>query len=585
VAVLQSICPKTLFRVAGRGCAVGGRRLIGGFVLNEAQDRSFRRQRDAAIALLLMLLAFAVRIHNIGFNSLSEDESAKWLAIQEYRHGHFAGVNSEHPMLPKALAWASLSIGERWTRVASLHGWPAMNVEGWLRLPNVLFGAATAAILYLFCRQMMGAAGSFAAGFFWAVASLPVAINRLVKEETPVTFFTLLACYLYMRAKQASTETSTRRWHMLSGLTFGLAMASQYMLHLFGLNSLAWYVAGRRGLDHKRLGYFRLLVMVLLALLLANPLILSPTSCLAAIHWLKLGTIRHTGYDFAGTLYPNSPARVFSGVPWYFYFWLLLAKTPIPILVAIVVGSILLLRDRQTLASCFFCSLGLVQLLALSISGAKWIRYSLIIMPFLLMAGGYAVQQMWQYATERRVPRLAFAMAAVILFGWPLIELCAWTPYYPFYLNAIGGGTKNITRYFAPDEVAEFDTREVAGKICPIAPPGLRVATARPLSMGFYVKNCGRPDIQVLALYDSMYVPREGDVIVLEPSRRFMETQRFFDYLPASTSPNEEIRVGPVQASTIYLFQSSARYPIYASQKLTGAQSPRRTFVSNNIVR
>ena len=54
-----------------------------------------------AIVLLLTVLAFSVRLYRVDFNSLSEDEVAKWAAVQEYRHGHFAGVNSEHPMLPK----------------------------------------------------------------------------------------------------------------------------------------------------------------------------------------------------------------------------------------------------------------------------------------------------------------------------------------------------------------------------------------------------------------------------------------------------------------------------------------------------
>src|SRR6201987_5441822 len=125
-------------------------------VLNELQDRSWRWHRNAAIALLLTVLAFGVRLNHVDFNSLSEDESAKWAAVQEYRHGHFVGVNSEHPMLPKILAWASLRAGERWERIAVTHTWPSMRPEGWLRLPNVLFGAATAAILYLLCRRMMG---------------------------------------------------------------------------------------------------------------------------------------------------------------------------------------------------------------------------------------------------------------------------------------------------------------------------------------------------------------------------------------------------------------------------------------------
>src|SRR4051812_36329576 len=163
-------------------------------VLHKPQNY-WRWHRDAGIALLLTVLAFAVRLNHIDFNSLSEDESAKWAAIQEYRHGHFVGVNSEHPMMLKVLAWVSLTAGEGWNRLASLHRWPTMRPEGWLRLPNVFFGAATTAVLFLFCRRLIGSVASFAASFFWAVSPLAVALNRLAKEETPLTFFTLVACY------------------------------------------------------------------------------------------------------------------------------------------------------------------------------------------------------------------------------------------------------------------------------------------------------------------------------------------------------------------------------------------------------
>jgi hypothetical protein len=148
--------------------------------------------------------------------------------------------------------------------------------------------------------------------------------------------------------------------------------------------------------------------------------------------------------------------------------------------------------------------------------------------------------------------------ATVILLGWPLLELHSWAPYYSFYLNSIGGEKQNIARYFAMDEVSEFDTREVAQKVCPFAPATATVATARPMSMAFYLQACGRADLQIMPLYDTHYAPRAGDLIVLEPSRRFFETQRFFDALGNSGMPHSEIRVGPVMASTIYLFDSSA---------------------------
>jgi hypothetical protein len=526
---------------------------------NELKVGCAYRRRDAVLAIVLALLAFAVRIDRIGFNSFSEDETAKWLAIQEYRHGHFAGVNSEHPMILKMLAWGSVTLGERWNGIALAHGWPSTTPEGWLRVPSVLFGAATAVILFLLCRQMMGTAASFAAGFFWAISPVTVALNRLAKEESAFTFFTLLACYFYFQGKKATSEKKTRGWVDLSAVAFGLATASQYMIHLFGLNHLAWHVAGHRGLDHKRLGSLHLRIFLVMGLifLMVNPLIVSPASVNYILHWLHHDGIRHTGYNFNGTLYPNFPSRFLAGVPWYFYLWMLLVKTPIPILAAIIIGTILLLRDRHTLASCLFVSLGLVQLIGLSICGAKWMRYSLSLLPFLYMAGGYAVQAAWGWAGRRRIPVAVAGVAAILVLGWPLLELVAWRPYYPMYLNAIVGGKRNIARYFSPDEISEFDTRQVAAMVCPAAHPGATLATARPNSMAYYLESCGRSDIHIVPLYDPLYVPNDGDLIVLEPSRRFRETQRVFDLLERSSLSRCDVHVGPVTASMIYEFRRS----------------------------
>jgi hypothetical protein len=523
---------------------------------------------------MLTVLAFSVRFYRVDFNSLSEDEVAKWAAIQEYRHGHFVGVNSEHPMLPKMLAWASLATGERWGRLATTHGWLTLKPEGWLRLPNVLLGTATTAVLFLLCRRMIGVAGSFATSFFWAVAPLPVALNRLTKEETPLTFFTLLACYFYCRAQQSDAGRTVRRWYDLSAISFGLGLASQYILHLLGLNALAWFLAGKMGLNRKlsQFSYKRFFFVMFLTFVLVNPVVLSPANFNAILHWLHHDGVKHTGYDFDGTLYMNFPSRLLAGVPWFYYLWLLLVKTPIPILLAVILGSALLLRERRTLASCFFLSFGLVQLAGLSVSGAKWIRYSLPLLPFLFLAGGYAVQQTLKAAKGRVLSQGLVGLAAVILLGWPLLELPSWAPYYSFYLNSIGGEKQNIARYFAMDEVSEFDTREVAQAVCPFAPAAASLATARPMSMAYYLQVCGRTDLQVVPLYDTHYAPRDGDLIVLEPSRRFFETQRFFDALRNSGMPHSEVRVGPVLASTIYLFDPSLQRPKSGKEEFTLTQ-------------
>jgi Dolichyl-phosphate-mannose-protein mannosyltransferase len=531
----------------------------GNSVLNEIQSRWLDRNRETVLVLVLTVLAFAVRVHRIDFNSLSEDETAKWAAVQEYRQGHFAGVNSEHPMLPKMLAWGSLSIGNSWDRIAATHHWPSMRAEGWLRLPNVIFGALTAAILYLLCRRMMGIPGSLAAGFFWAVSPLPIALNRLTKEETPLAFFTLLACYFYCRAQQANGAPSARRWYDLSAISFGFSLASQYIVHLLGLNALAWLFAGKLGLTHNpsRFSYKRFFLVLLLTFILVNPVILFPSNMHAILQWLHHDGVKHTGYNFDGKLYMNFPSRLFAGVPWFYYLWLLLIKTPVPILIAVVIGGTLLLRHRRNLAFCFFIALGVVQLAGLSVSGAKWIRYSLPMLPFLYLAGGYAVQQLSMVLKERAASRALVTIGVIVLVGWPILQLQAWAPFYSLYLNSIGGGRRNITRYFAPDEISEIDTREVAQEVCAFATRAAKLATARPMSMAYYVQRCGRMDIDVVPLYDPHYVPRDGDLIVLEPSRRFFETQRFFDALGSSGMPHNEIRVAGVLASAVYRFDGS----------------------------
>jgi len=551
--------------------------------LTEAQDHYSNWRLDAALGILLLLLAFGIRIDRVGFNSLSEDETAKWLAVQEYRHGHFAGVNSEHPMVLKVMAWASLTAGDRWNEFASSHGKRTVSPECWIRLPNVFLGAATTLILYLLCRRLMGVLGSFAASFFWAIAPLAVALNRLVKEETPVTCFGLAACYLYCRAKQADTESGTRRWYDLSGIGFGLAFASQYLIHIFALNSLAWHLAGRFGIDRKPVGarYARFLLVIALTFILVNPVVLSPSTLSSIMQWLHHDSVRHTGYDFAGTLYLNSPSLLLSGMPWYFYLWLVFVKLPIPVLVTVVLGSVLLLRDRRTLASCFFVAIGLIQLAGLSVCGAKWIRYSLLFLPFLFLAGGYAVQQTCKWFANRRESMAVIAMAVGVVFVWPILELHAWAPYYPFYLNSIGGGATNIARYFGPDETSEFDTREVVQQVCPMASSSARLATARPMSVTYYLKTFGRSDIQVVPLYDPSYVPRERDLILLEPSRRFLETERFFKLLAQSRMSHHEIQVGPVVASTIYLFEQFPKTGAIESAALIRPPKSQTLFEAN----
>ncbi len=524
---------------------------------SENNNRSATRPTELWLALLLTLAAFGVRTYQLGSYSLSEDETAKWQAVQQYRQGHFAAVNAEHPMLMKVLAWGSISAGQQWNARAIRNGWPTVTPESALRLPNVVLGAATTFVLYLLARQMLGVAGSLAAASFWAFAPLPIALNRLLKEETPLVFFSLLGCYFYLQAKKAMEETETRRWLDLSAIGFGLALASKYSPLLFGLNALAWHVAGRTGVDSRPFAqrFLRFYLLLAVTFVLVNPVILIPANVHSVLHWIREGGLHHTGYNFDGRLYFNVPSMTLPTMPWYFYVWLLLVKTPLPLLAAILAGGLLLLQRRNSLAFAMFVSFGVVQLLGLSVFPAKWIRYVLGLLPFLFLAGGVAVQHVYDWLVRRGMgPRLA-GVTIMLLIGCTQLDLTLWHPYYSLYLNALGGGSSRVAQYFSPDEISELDARQTASAVCQSAAPGTRLATSKPMTMDYYLERCGRTDIRIVPLYDRGYLPRAGDLILREESRRYFETESVLAQLRASQMPHEEIRVGPVVATTIYHFQ------------------------------
>ena len=520
---------------------------------------SFQRRAEFAFLLLLTLGAFAIRAYRVGAVSLAEDETAKWEAIQEYKQGHFAGVNREHPMLMKLLAWGTLEVGERWNRFAVARSWPLASEEAWLRLPNLLLGAATTWVLYLLGREMMDPVGAGAAAFFWAFTPLPIAINRVLKEDTPLTFFTLLAFYCYSRAKREPDSVRMRRWLDGSGVFFGLSMASKYIIYFFGLNAFVWHIAGQMGLDRRPLGrlIWRVVVVMALVFVLANPVIPFPTTLQGMLHYAGGTHLEHNGYNLDGQLYMNSAAFTPYGLPWYFYLWVLAVKTPIPVLATLLAGAVLLLRNRQTMSSIYFRALVLIYLLGLSAVGAKWIRYILSVLPFVFLASGYAVEKLYGRLTRQGVPqpRVGLAFAAVLLFVWPLGEALHWAPYHSLYLNALGGGRANAARFFPHDEIHDLGTREAVETIANQAPVGARIAAANPMTVNYYLRRRARTDMDVVPLYDGNYVPHAHDFLLIQDARRYFETDDLFQFLNRAHMPHRDVYQGGLQTAQIFCFQ------------------------------
>jgi len=525
-------------------------------------DATKRLQRAEILFLLLLtLLAFALRWYRVGSISLAEDEAHKWHAIQQYKQGRFVGVNSEHPMLMKILAWGTLEFGQRWNR--SMAGRPSLRAaeEAWLRLPNLLLGALLSVLIYLYGKHLMGFWGAASAAFFWAVLPLPVAQNRILKEDTLLTLFILLGCYFYVLAKKASTVRGTRWLYVASGAAFGVSVASKYVFGLFGINSLAWYAASLYGLERGQPGVGKHLIHFLLAMGLAfvvfNPVILVPEN--VATMWQYVGekTVTHHGYNLDGGVHINNASAAPFGLPWYFYAWVLGVKTPLPVLACFVLGVLCIIVRRRSLASVVLRSWMVILLLVHTGVGGKFIRYLLLLHPWICLAAGWGAATLldwlrgWPDSPRRWV---ALLVAGLLLVVVPLAEAISWAPWYPLYLNPLGGGEKNVARFFPHDELYDLGLREALDYVCRVAPPGAAVASDNRAAVHYYLQRYGRADLRVMRLSDPQYVPRPGDFLLVQESRRYFETQDLFYLLARRGPPLKDVRVNGVLAVRVYRF-------------------------------
>ena len=220
----------------------------------------------------------------------------------------------------------------------------------------------------------------------------------------------LFACYFYLRAKQTDTRNvKTRsRYYLLSGISFGLMMASKYFPHYLGLNSLYHhYVRVRKRAPGEPSGKTSLIfyVALLAAFLIANPSILMPPVWEYLNSYMGEKLLHHSGYLFADQLYRNNVSRTpFWGTPLYFYLVFMAIKIPLTVLVAFLAGLIVSLKNRRHPGHAFVLFMFLFWIVPYSLMGAKWLRYTLSLMPFVYILAAVGVVTIVRLIVRRLNP-------------------------------------------------------------------------------------------------------------------------------------------------------------------------------------
>jgi len=492
-------------------------------------------QRVVVIALSLMIVAgTALRLKGLGAIGFAEDEIHKIKAVRAYNHGDFT-ANAEHPMLMKVLIDLSMRGSRAWGSATGRF----ISDEFALRFPNAIFGALTAIPLFLLTATLFDRATGLWAAAFWSFGITAITFNRIGKEDTLMVFFMLFAFYFFISAKQTNGNMKQRfsRLRNLSGVSFGLMMASKYFPHYLGLNMLYHHNYSVRHREPGEPGWktpLSYFLIIGVAFAIANPAILLPRvwNYLNVYSGEKLLT--HTGYLMGDHLYKNNISRSpFWATPVYFYLLFLAIKVPLSILVSFVLGLIVSLRRWREPGHGFILFMLFFWIVPYSLMGAKWPRYLLSLMPFIYMSAGVGVvaAMRWIVALVKRknagigIARVATAALALLLVVWPAWAAYASAPHYALYTNLLG---RRYTAYFFPhDEFYDDGLKEAIKFICDRAPREATIVSEAPGVVLYYTEKFGRADLQARSLSDPNVSPGQpGDpFFILQKGRTYFENQ------------------------------------------------------------
>ena len=506
-----------------------------GVPLSRRRATSLSWEKTTVVLIGLMItMGLGLRVSGLGRIGFAEDEINKLAAVRAYDRGDLT-ANAEHPMLMKALIDVSMRIARAWNSMTG----QVINDEAALRFPNVLFGALTAIPLFLLTAALFDRPTAFWAAAFWSFGVNAITYNRAGKEDTLMVFFMLFAFYLFIRSKQVKGPDQTwfHRLRNLSAVSFGLMMASKYFPHYLGLNMLYhhFFPVRKQSADEPRwrtpLSFF---LIIGVALVLANPVILLPSvwNYLDAYSGEKFLT--HTGYLMGNTIYNNRMSNSpFWALPVHFYLLFMAIKIPLAIMGTFLVGVFVSLRRWRDPGHIFVLFMLAFWIVPYSLAGAKWLRYTLSLMPFVYMGAAIGTMTLIRWSASwlekfKTGPAMSWAATAILVLI--LVAVPAWTayassPHYGLYTNALGSG---YAGYFFPhDEFYDDGLNDAIRFVCERAPRDSTIVTETPGVVRYYTEKFGRTDLQSRVLSDPKYTVSEPGpaYVILQRGRTYFENQ------------------------------------------------------------
>lgn len=376
-----------------------------------AQGITRRVDLDRWTAIAIIALAAVLRLWGIGTNEVLTDE------------GNYAmraiGWNDFHYSTTLQTPWVWMQESQRlpaWTQLSFADHPPLHFAIIWLfthllgislavvRLPSVLFGVGSVALVIAVGKQLGWGRASLIAGAFIAFLPWHIYISQQAIQEAGVMFWLLLGIWAWIKYQRA-----TWAGPVITGLAFGAAMLTKYSaiiwVPVFAL--LVWRIPRRRWW-----------VAVLVAMAMMSPVIIYNQQLITLRGHFDLQIARFFGQDTNGD-WSASQQGLWQGKlanlgP---YVSRQLAGIGLPIALGIA-GVLLYLaprRGKQWVRDAgFWLSIGMsVFVAALALVTLDDYGRGSIVIPFYALAVGFVTSQL----TTNRLPVVGVVVCLLLLLG------------------------------------------------------------------------------------------------------------------------------------------------------------------------
>ncbi len=310
-------------------------------------------------------------------------------------------------------------------------------------------------------RRLFGrTAGLFAAALTSASVTL-VGYQRVAKEDTLLGLFLVLLLWCMAEAKAAADDgRDPRRWEVLSAASLAGMLASKYFFFLTPIPVVFYLWVRRDSRWRVPLRRWAQLIGYAFALWVAvnwSPFL--PSTWEYAKSYTTGQQTVHGSLFFMGRIYNNLVEYGLRGTPPWFYAVFAAVKLAPLTFLSSVAGLCLALWQRRPAHKLVLSWLA-VWFLVHSVSGSKWGRFFVSVLPAFLVLAGYVAARLLEQVRAPLPRWAAIAAAALLLPGTEALASVTHAPHYRLYISALGGGDARVQWYFPHCDYFDAGFRE-----------------------------------------------------------------------------------------------------------------------------